>query len=167
MSLTPLDIRKMTFNRALRGLDLQEVQDFLSLVAEELTARLGDNARLEQENRGYRQRLDDASRREKELQEALLHAQKLSKDITDNARREAELMVREAEVTADNIVSQAIEQANKIESKILELRTMRRELQLKFRNTLELFQQILEAEMEDERTTAMIRTLPRQRRQTS
>jgi vacuolar-type H+-ATPase subunit E/Vma4 len=73
-------------------------------------------------------------------------------------------MVREAEVTADNIVSQAIEQANRIESKISELRTMRRDLQLKFRNTLDLFQRILEAEMEDERTTATIRTLPRKRK---
>lgn len=164
MSLTPLDIRKMSFPTKLRGLDPEEVEDFLGLVAEELAARLGDIARLEQENRGYRQRLEEAGRRQQELQEALLHAQKLSKDITDHARREAEVMVREAEVTSENIVSQALEQASRLEGKITELRTMRRELQLKFKNTLDLFQRILEAEMEDERTMAVIRTLPRKRK---
>jgi cell division initiation protein len=164
MSLTPLDIRKMTFAQKLRGYDPKEVEDFLGLVAEELAGRLGEIARLEQENRGYRERLEEAVRRQHELHETLLHGQKLSKDMAENARREAGLMVREAEVTADNIVSQAIEQANRIESKISELRTMRRDLQLKFRNTLDLFQRILEAEMEDERTTATIRTLPRKRK---
>ncbi len=163
MSLTPLDIRKMTFARKLRGLDPQEVEEFLVLVAEELTARLGDAARLEQENRAMRHRLDEAAKRQQELQEALLHAQKLSKNITDNAQREAELLVREAQVTADTIVAQAIEQATRVESKVVELRARRRELQLRFRNTLDAFSQMLEAEIEEDRGTAEIPTLPRRR----
>ena len=167
MSLTPLDIRKMTFPQRLRGYDPQEVDNFLLLVVDELTGRLVDVERLEQENRGYRKLLEEASKRQQELQDALLHAQRLSKSITDNARREADVMVREAEVTAENMVSQAIEQANRFESKILELRSMRRELQLKFRNTLDLFQRMLEEDVEDERTTALIRTLPRRREQRS
>lgn len=164
MSLTPLDIRKMSFPQKLRGIDPQEVENFLTVIAEELTARLGDIARLEQENRGYRVRLEEAGRRQQELQEALLHAQKLSKSITDHARREADVLIREAEVTADNIVTQALEQSSRLEGKIGELRARRRELQLKFKNTLDLFQQILEAEMEDERTLATVRTLHRPRR---
>ena len=167
MSLTPLDIRKMSFPTKLRGFDPDEVENFLTVVAEELTARLGDVARLEQENRGFRLRLEEASRRQQELQEALLHAQKLSKNITDHARREADVLVKEAEVTADSIVSQAMEQAARLEGKITELRTRRRELQLKFKNTLDLFQQILEAEMEDERSMATVRTLRRPQRPTS
>lgn len=167
MSLTPLDIRKMEFPQKLRGLDPLEVENFLTVVAEELTARLGDIARLEQENRGYRQRLEEAGRRQQELQEALLHAQKLSKNITDHARREADVLVKEAEVTADSIVSQAMEQASRLEGKITELRTRRRELQLKFKNTLDLFRQILDAEMEDERSMATVRTLRRPQRPSS
>ena len=54
----------------------------------------------------------------------------MSDDITANARREAELMVKEAEIAADKIVQQAIEQSTRFESKIAELRTNRRELQL-------------------------------------
>ncbi len=164
MSLTPLDIRKMTFPSRMRGVDPAEVERFLALAADELTARLGDLARLQQENHEYRARLEEAARRQAGLQDTLLQAQRLSQDITEGARREAELLVKEAEVTADTIVSQAIEQANKIESKVVELRTMRRDLQLKFKNTLDLFQRILEAEMDDEQRSATIRTLPRRQR---
>ncbi len=164
MSLSPLDIRRMTFPSKMRGVDPEEVERFLDLAAEELTARLGDVARLEQENQSYQDRLQQAEERQNALQEAMLQAQKLSQEITDSARKEAELLVREAELTADTIVSQAIEQANKIEAKVVELRTMRRELQLKFKNTLDLFQSILEAEMDDENRTAMVRTMPRRQR---
>ncbi len=161
MAITPLDIRKMSFARKMRGIDPEEVERFLELVAEELAARLADLARLSQENQNLRLRLDEATRRRQELQESLLHAQKLSKDITDNARREAQLVLREAQVAADDMINQAIERANKIDGKISELRTARRDLQLKFKNSLDLFSRILEADVDDERSMAMIHTLPR------
>ncbi|MEM6792579.1 MAG: DivIVA domain-containing protein [Acidobacteriota bacterium] len=163
MSLTPLDIRKMDFPRKMRGLDPDEVADFLQLVADELAARLGDIARLQQENQSLSERLGEAMDRQQELQEALLHAQKISKDITDHARREADVLIREGQIAADDMVNQAIEQAGRIESKTTELRTMRRELHLKLRNSLELFGRILEADMEDERSTAIVRTLKRRK----
>ncbi len=45
------------------------------------------------------------------------------------------------------------------------LRAQRRELQLKFKNTLDLFQRILEAEMDDEHNTATVHTLPRRKKE--
>ena len=164
MALTPLDIQKMRFNQRMRGYDTTEVEGFLNLMAEELAGRLTQAEKLERENRYYRQRLEETMQREHQLQQTLLRAQKVSDEITNNARREAELMVKEAEIAADKIVQQAIEQSTRFESKIVELRTARRELQLKFKNTLDLFQRILEAEMEEERSTATVLTLPRKRR---
>lgn len=163
MSLTPLDIRKMTFPQKLRGFDPDEVERFQELVADELTARLTDIARLEQENRDLRQRLDSTLKRQDELQDTMLHAQRLSQDITDNSKKQAALLVKEAEIAADAMVSQAIEQANRVEGRIVELRTMRRDLQLKLRNSLEHYQRLLDEDIEDEQTTAIVRTLPRQR----
>ena len=165
MAITPLEIQKMRFSQKMRGYDPTEVEGFLSLLAEELAARIAQSDKLERENRYYRQRLEETEHREHQLQQTLLRAQKVSDDITANAKREAELMVKEAEIAADKIVQQAIEQSTRFESKIAELRTNRRELQLKFRNTLDLFQRILEAEMEDERNTATVLTLPRKRRE--
>lgn len=165
MAITPLEIQKMRFSQKMRGYDPTEVEGFLSLLAEELAARIAQSEKLDRENRYYRQRLEETEHREHQLQQTLLRAQKVSDDITANARREAELLVKEAEIAADKIVQQAIEQSTRFESKIAELRTNRRELQLKFRNTLDLFQRILEAEMDDERNTATVLTLPRKRRE--
>jgi cell division initiation protein len=165
VALSPLDIQKMRFTTRLRGCDPQEVEQFLELVAEELTSRLTDLDRLERENRYFRQRLEEAEQREHQLQQTLLRAQKVSDEITDAAKREASLMAREAELSADRIVRQAIEQSTRIESKLEELRLARRELQLKFKNTLDLFQRILESDMEDERGTAIVRTLPRKKKE--
>lgn len=165
MPLTPLEIQKMRFSQRMRGFDPTEVETFLSQVAEEITGRLAQMEKLERENRYYRQRLEEAERREHQLQQTLVRAQKVSDEILANAKREAELTVKEAEVAADRIVQQAIEQSTRIEARIAELRTQRRELQLKFKNSLELFQQTLEADLEDERSTAPVFTLPRKRRE--
>jgi cell division initiation protein len=165
MSMTPLDVQRMRFAQKLRGYDTKEVEDFLALVAEELSTRIAQAEKLERENRFFRQRLDEAEQREHQLQQTLLRAQKVSDEITANARREAELMVKEAEIAADRLVNQAIEQSSKIEGRLGELRAMRRELQLKFRNTLDLFQRILEAEMEEERTPTNVVAMPRKKRE--
>lgn len=164
MSLTPLDIQKMRFPQKLRGWDPEEVESFLHLVAEELTGRLARIEQLEGENRHLRGRLAEAEAREHQLQETLLRAQKVSDEITANAKREAQLLVREAEVTADRIVNQAVSQASEIESRLSGLRTARRDLQLKLKNTLDLFQRILEAEMAEETPrSASVRSIPRRR----
>ena len=164
MAITPLEIQKMRFSQKMRGYDPTEVEGFLAVLAEELSTRIAQADKMERENRYYRQRLEETEHREHQLQQTLLRAQKVSDDITNNARQEAALMVREAEIAADKIVQQAIEQSTRFEAKISDLRTSRRELQLKFKNTLDLFERILEAEMEDERNTATVLTLPRKRR---
>ena len=161
MALTPLEIQKMRFSKRLRGFDPDEVTNLLELVAEEVTARVTEIDRLERENRYFRQRLEETEQREHQLQQTLLRAQKVSDEITDAAKRDAGLMAREAELSADRILRQAIEQSTRIEGKLEELRTARRELQLRLKNTLDLFQSILDADRQDERETAIVRTLPR------
>jgi cell division initiation protein len=165
MSLTPLEIQRTKFPLKMRGCDPARVEEFLALVADELTTCLAQVEKLERENRYYKQRLDETEQREHQLQQTLLRAQKVSDEITANAKREAAVTLKEAEVAADRIVQQAIDQSGRLESRIAELRTLRRELQVKFKNNLDLFQRILEAEMEDERNTATVLTLPRKRRE--
>lgn len=161
MALTPLDIRKHTFAQKLRGLDPVEVEQFLSLVAEELTRRLEDLERLERDNRQLRERLADTEKRERQMQDALLRGKTVSDEMIATSQREAQLLVKEAEIHADRLVTQAMERAQEVENRISELRTRRKELQIRLRGTLELFAQILEAEMEDERTAATVHTLRR------
>jgi len=164
MAITPLDIQKMTFAQRMRGLDATEVTEFLRLVADELQAKLSEIERLQQMVRDQGERLRGSESRQNDLQDALLRSQKIADEILATSRREAQVLIKEAELTGDRIVSQAIEQATHIESRMSELRMARREVQLQFKNTLDLFGRILEADMEDESRNATIHTLPRARR---
>jgi cell division initiation protein len=164
MGLTPLAIGKMKFRNSLRGFDPTEVEEFLNLVSEELARALGEVEKLREERDRAELRLRQGEERERELQETLLRAQRVSDEILANAQREAQVLVKEAELTADRLVQQAIEQATGVERGIGELRHRRRELQLKLKNTIELYARILEADMlEDQERRATIHTMPRER----
>ncbi len=165
--MLPLEIQKTRFAQKLRGYDQNEVENFLSLVAEELTQRLAEIERLHLENRQLRERMTTADSREHQLHETILRGKKVSDDMIQTSQREAQLLIKEAEISAEKMVMQAAERAAQVENRIHELRTRRKEMQLKLKGTIELFAQILEAEMEDERSTATVHTLQRRSKSTS
>jgi len=158
MPLQPLEIQKQRFAQKLRGYDPVEVENFLALVAEELSQRLAQIEQLERDHRRLSDRLENAEARERELQETLLRGKRVSDEMIATSQREAQLLVKEAELHAEKLIGQAMERAQEIDNRIQELRTRRRELQLKLRGTLELFAQILQADMEEELNSANVRT---------
>lgn len=162
-SLSPLEIRKTQFRTKLRGYDPEAVDEFREVVADEVGRLLGQLDRLREDGRRLGERLEDSRAREQELQETLLRAQRVSDEIMATSHREAQLLVKEAEMTADRIVRQAIQQAQEVESRIEELRARRHELQLKLRGTLDLFGRLLEEDMEGEAPRATIHKLDRER----
>lgn len=163
MPLQPLEIQKQRFAQKLRGYDPVEVENFLALIAEDVTQRLAELERLERENRLLRERLETADARERDLQETLVRGKKIADEMISTSQREAQLLVKEAEIHADRLVHQAMERAQDVDNRIQELRTRRRELQLKFRGTLELFAQILQADMEDEHASANVQTFAKRK----
>ena len=163
MPLQPLEIQKTKFAQKLRGYDPVEVENFLALVAEDLTQRLAEIDRLERDNRRMAERVARAEGREGQLQETIVRGKKVSDEMIATSQREAQLLIKEAEIAADRLVTQAAERAQQIDGKIAELRTRRKELQIKLKGTLELFTQILEADSEDERANATVHTLGRRK----
>ncbi len=158
MALQPLEIQKQRFAQKLRGYDPVEVENFLALVAEELSQRLAQIEQLERDHRRLSDRLESAEARERDLQDTLLRGKKVSDEMISTSQREAQLLVKEAELHAEKLIGQAMERAQEIDNRIQELRTRRRELQLKLRGTLELFAQILQADLEEEHNSANVRT---------
>ena len=161
MPFTPLDVQKQTFPQKLRGYDPVEVDHFLALVAEELSRRIEEAERHERDSRQLRERLAHADQRERQLQEAILRGKQLSDEMISTSQREAQLLIKEAEIHADKIITQAMQRSQQVENKIAELRARRKELQIRLRGSLELFAQILEADSEDEKAMANVHTLLR------
>jgi len=107
MKISPMDIQRQTFARKFRGLDREEVRTYLALVAEEVAALQRERDALDQKVQSLQYVVDEAREREAILKNTLLTAQKVSEDIRENARRQAESQVKEAELQADRLIELA------------------------------------------------------------
>jgi cell division initiation protein len=100
MKLTPLDIRKQEFKRVMRGYDPVEIDTFLEMVAAEFEELLKSQKDMRDRAIELEVQLKDYRMIEKTLQQTLLQAQETTGKAYEAARKEAELIVREAEQKA-------------------------------------------------------------------
>ncbi len=159
--LTPLDIQKQTFARVLKGYNADDVRGYLHLVAEEIEHLLREVDRLGRDNASLREDLEEHNQRERILKDTLLSAQKVSEEVKANARKEAELIVKDAELLSERLISQAMARVGDLEKAILDLKIERRAARNKLQATLDTMQHMVELDAEQEATeqpiTAMYR----------
>ncbi len=149
-NLTPLEIQKQTFSRAITGYHTDEVRAYLHLVAEEIERLVRENDRLLRECANLREDLEDHSNRERILKDTLLSAQKVAEDLTANARKEAELIVKDAELLSERVIGQAMQRVGDLERSITDLKIERRAVRNKLQTTLDTVQQMVVLDMEQE-----------------
>src|SRR6202171_818654 len=141
--MTPLEIQKREFSRKWKGLDPVEVQTFLTDVAEDMEALAREHANLETRLRSLEQENEEHRERERILKQTLLSAQQASEDIRNAARRDAELVVREAYASSEKLTHSALQRAAEIEKAIHELKIQRANFRLQLQKSIELFHQVL------------------------
>jgi DivIVA domain-containing protein len=124
--LTPLDVRRYDFGRALRGYDPSRVDQFRDQVAEELERLSRVNQDLDQKARSFHEQLRAFRERDKALNEALVSAQQMRQDTKEQAEREAQLIIREAEVQGERIVENARAEVRKLQHDLETLERARR-----------------------------------------
>jgi cell division initiation protein len=153
MKILPMDIQRQSFRQKLRGFDPEEVRAYLAIVAEEVAALQGDRDRLDQEVQNLKGLLDEHRQREVILKNTLLTAQRVSEEIKENARKQAENVVKEAEMQGDRLLELAQDRAHEVERSILDLRGWRSSLRTDIRAFVARITQLLdlqeEAEVED------------------
>src|SRR3984893_842615 len=149
-NITPLEIQKQLFARKFKGFDSDEVRAYLQMVAEEVEILIKDVDRLSRENVMLREDLDDHNQRERILKDTLLSAQKVSEDVKSNARKEAELIVKDAELLSERLVAQAMTRVADLERTIQDLKVERRSARNKLQATLDTIQQLLMLDAEQE-----------------
>jgi cell division initiation protein len=161
--LSPLEIQKQTFSKSLKGYSADEVRAYLHLVAEEIERMVKEIDRLSRENSHFREELGEHSERERILKETLLSAQKVSEEVKANARKEGELIVKDAELLSERLISQAMTRVGDLERSIQELKIERKGARNKLQTILDTFQQLLALDVEQEANeqpiTAMFRKM--------
>ncbi len=144
MKITPLDVRQKQFAGKFRGLDPKAVQDFLELLATELEELVKESVGLKDEIKKRGQRIDEYRERERTLQETMITAQKASDDIKESAKRQAEIIVSEAELQAEKIVQTAHGRLVQILDEIGELKRQRAQFESGVRSVVESHLKLLE-----------------------
>jgi DivIVA domain-containing protein len=148
--LTALDVRRFDFGNALRGYDRGRVDQFRDQVAEELERLARVNQDLETKARNFHEQLKAFRERDKALNEALVSAQQLRGEIRQQAEREAQLIVREAQAEAANAVQQVREDVRRAEEELQQLWRARRTYLAQLRHHLE--RQLTELHAAEEET---------------
>ncbi len=140
------ELRQLEFSRVFRGYDPREVEDLVSKVVAEMSDLLqayrAQGERLSELESSY----ESLKGKEALLSDALLEAHKAAETIRSSSRKEADQIIREAELSAREIVAKGEERRLRVqewlsrtrEEWLLELSRIRGEVQALF-ESLERF----------------------------
>lgn len=124
--LTPLDVRRYDFGRALRGYDPARVDQFRDQVADEMERLARVNQDLDQKARAFHEQLRAFRERDRALNEALVSAQQMRQETREQAEREAGLIVREAQAEGERYIEAARAEVRKVQDELQTLERSRR-----------------------------------------
>lgn len=150
MRITPLDIQQKQFPMKFRGFDVEEVYAFLEVIREEMEDLLRENASLKENVYRLENQIKEFKDMETTLRETLMTAQQMVEDYKTNARKEAELLVKEAELNADTILKGAQEKVIKIHEDIVDLKGIRRHFKEELKRLIESHLKMIEFDKERE-----------------
>ena len=157
IDLTPLDVRKKKgdFRRVMRGYDMEAVDNFLEVAASRMEELVRKNATLSGRVDSMSEVIAEYRERERAMNEALVSAQQLREDVREQARREAEMVLREARAQGERIVGDARRQVTLGLEAVRRIQGQRVRFLRLFRAMVE--RQLGEIEQEEERTATLAR----------
>ena len=128
MKLTPLHLRRQQSNRAMRGYHPVEIDPFMEMTATEFEELLKSQKDMRDRVIELEVQLKDYRQIEKTLQQTLLQAQETTGKTYETARKEAELITRDAEQKAAGIIAQAHLDLSQLKRELQELATRKEAL---------------------------------------
>ncbi len=153
MPLTPLDIHNKEFKRSLRGYNEDEVNDFLDRIIKDYETLIRQNKELEERSMQMEEQVKHYKLMEDSLGKSIMLAQETSEELKQNARKEAQLVIREAEKNADRIVQDALNKARKSALELDEVKKQAAVFRARFRSLLQAQSEMLDALEWDQITT--------------
>jgi cell division initiation protein len=146
MKLTPLDIRHKEFKRGMRGYADVEVDEFLDQIADEYERLFKENIDLQDRLEALEDKVAGYKRIEDTLQKTLVNAQASAEEQKQNASKQAQLILQDAELKARQMVNEAYSERQAIEQGMAKLRNAEEDFRYKFKTMIEGYlRQIQEA----------------------
>lgn len=147
MKLTPLDIQQQQFRKKLvHGYDKREVDMFMELVRNEMEELITENMGIKQQIKEKTESLNEYQDREQTIKETMITTQRLKDDIHANSVKEAQLIIADAKIKAEEIINSAQNRYMEIINEIKELRRQKIQLEASLRAVLETHLKMLDTE---------------------
>lgn len=137
MKITPIDIRHKEFKRSMRGYSEEEVDIFLDEVADDFELIFKENIELQDEIHRLKEKVAQYDSLRDTLQKTLVSAQQQADATQANARKEAELILKDAEIKARSILAESYAEKQKVQQSLLQLRQLEDDFRFKFKSLLE------------------------------
>ena len=135
--IMPIDIDKKEFSRDKKGYNSREVDEFLDIIVADYEKVLNDNRSMAHKIKALEKQLEEAQKDDNAMVETLETAKKLMADISASAERRAELMMRDAELEAENMLLDAKVNVRKLNDEYESLSAKVRRLKDNFRKMLQ------------------------------
>ncbi|TJY43358.1 DivIVA domain-containing protein [Cohnella pontilimi] len=146
MPLSPLDIHNKEFSRRLRGYDEDEVNEFLDQIIKDYEALIRENKELQTQISTSQEKLGHFTNIEETLSKTIIVAQEAADELKNNAKKEAQLIVKEAEKNADRIINDSLAKSRKVALEVEELKKQAAIYRARFRALVETQLEILSAD---------------------
>ncbi len=144
MKLTPLDIHHKDFKKAIRGYNEEEVDAFLDEVAEEFERLFKENVEMRENQEALEEKMKQYENIEATLQNTFLSAQKSAEELQSNARKEAELIIKDAELKSKQMIQEAYNQQKGIRLSFERIKQAENEFRMKFKSLLKSYLSVIE-----------------------
>ncbi len=146
MKVTPIDIQQKRFHVVFRGYERTEVEMFLDLVRDQMESLIRELTDLRDFKESYNQRLHELNEKEEVVKKTMFMTQKLMEDQKDNARREAALIIKDAEIRSHQIIGSVQEEKARLEAEIRELTRRKRHFFEDVKKVIQMHQEMINFE---------------------
>jgi len=107
VNFVPNDLQNIAFKRSLFGYNILQVEDVIMKVVEDMAEMIRENAKLKEKLEEAQEKVKYYKTIENNLHNSLIIAQQTSEEIISNARNNADNIVKEAELKAQQIIDDA------------------------------------------------------------
>ena len=122
VAMNSVDILQQKFAVKFRGYDVQDVDEFLEVVANEMEQLINDNTRMQQDISLYRKELELYKKKEESINATLVTVQEMAGSLKKNAVKEAETIVNSSRLESDNLLLETRQNCDALREEIRPLK---------------------------------------------
>lgn len=149
MKITPIDIQQVSFDVRFRGYNRKEVDNFLDLLAHDYEMLIKESQEIKEKTASLEIQVMELKKKEATLNSTLIAVQKVVDEMKQNAQKEVDLLIKEAELKAEEITQGAQVERLRLQSEIKDLQRQKVLFLEKIRSVLRTFEKTVELEEKD------------------